>query len=69
VYFNRAGHQQRQEHGTRGDPQRHPRHQRLQGREGTYELDKNGDSSHGYNVVKNEGGKVVFIKRVDFPIE
>jgi len=24
---------------------------------------------HGYNVVKNESGKVVFIKRVDFPVE
>jgi hypothetical protein len=24
---------------------------------------------HGYNVVRNEGGKIVFIKRVDFPIE
>ena len=23
---------------------------------------------HGCNVVKNEGGKVVFIKRVDFPV-
>jgi branched-chain amino acid transport system substrate-binding protein len=41
----------------------------YKGLEGTYELDKNGDGSHGYNVVKNEGGKVVFIKRVDFPIE
>jgi len=24
---------------------------------------------HGYNVVKNEGGKIVFIKRFDFPVD
>jgi len=22
---------------------------------------------HGYSVVKNEGGKIAFIKRVEFP--
>jgi branched-chain amino acid transport system substrate-binding protein len=41
----------------------------YQGLEGTYEFDARGDGLHGYNVVKNEGGKIVFIKRVDFPIE
>jgi branched-chain amino acid transport system substrate-binding protein len=41
----------------------------YKGLEGTYEYDARGDGLHGYNVVKNEGGKVVFIKRVDFPVE
>jgi branched-chain amino acid transport system substrate-binding protein len=41
----------------------------YQGLEGTYVFDKNGDGLHGYHVVKNEGGKIVFVKRVDFPSE
>jgi len=41
----------------------------YKGLEGTYEFDARGDGVHGYSVVKNEGGKVVFIKRVDFPVE
>jgi branched-chain amino acid transport system substrate-binding protein len=41
----------------------------FKGLEGTYEFDKNGDGLHGYNIVKNEGGKIVFIKRVDFPVQ
>jgi branched-chain amino acid transport system substrate-binding protein len=41
----------------------------YKGLEGTYEYDARGDGLHGYNVVKNEGGKVVFIKRVDFPVD
>jgi len=41
----------------------------YKGLEGTYDFDARGDGVHGYNVVKNEGGKVVFIKRVDFPVE
>ncbi len=36
------------------------------GSEGTYIYDQNGDGLHGYNIVKNEGGKVQFVKRVDF---
>jgi branched-chain amino acid transport system substrate-binding protein len=39
------------------------------GLEGTYQFDTRGDGLHGYNVVRNEGGKVVFIKRVDFPVD
>jgi branched-chain amino acid transport system substrate-binding protein len=39
------------------------------GLEGTYDFDRNGDGLHGFGVVKNEGGKIVFIKRVDFPPE
>ena len=41
----------------------------YKGVEGTYDFDARGDGLHGYNVVKNEGGKVVFIKRVDFPVD
>lgn len=41
----------------------------YKGLEGTYAFDARGDGVHGYNVVKNEGGKIVFIKRVDFPVE
>ena len=41
----------------------------YKGLEGSYEFDARGDGVHGYNVVKNEGGKIVFIKRVDFPVE
>jgi len=41
----------------------------YKGLEGTYEFDARGDGLHGYNVVKNDGGKIVFIKRVDFPVE
>ena len=41
----------------------------YKGLEGTYDFDARGDGLHGYNVVKNDGGKLVFIKRVDFPAE
>jgi branched-chain amino acid transport system substrate-binding protein len=37
------------------------------GVEGTYEFDKYGDGLHGYNVVKNESGKIVFVKTITFP--
>ena len=37
------------------------------GAEGEYNFDANGDGLHGYNVVKNEGGKIVFDKHIDFP--
>ena len=36
------------------------------GSEGTYNYDRNGDGLHGYNIVKNENGKITFLKRVDF---
>jgi branched-chain amino acid transport system substrate-binding protein len=36
------------------------------GAEGTYNFDKNGDGLHGYNIVRNEGGKVVFDKHIEF---
>jgi branched-chain amino acid transport system substrate-binding protein len=41
----------------------------YKGLEGTYEFDSRGDGLHGYNVVKNDGGKIMFMKRVDFPVE
>ncbi len=37
--------------------------------EGEYNFDANGDGLHGYNIVKNEGGKLVYVRRVDFPTE
>lgn len=36
------------------------------GVEGAYSFDENGDGLRGYNVVKNDGGKVAFIKHIDF---
>jgi branched-chain amino acid transport system substrate-binding protein len=39
----------------------------YKGVEGTYVFDQNGDGLHGYSVVKNESGKIAFIKRVEFP--
>jgi len=39
----------------------------LKGVEGIYDFEPNGDAVHGYNVVRNEKGKVRFIQRIDFP--
>ena len=39
----------------------------FDGAEGTYAFDANGDGLHGYNIVKNDKGKMAFDKRVDFP--
>jgi branched-chain amino acid transport system substrate-binding protein len=36
------------------------------GAQGTYTFDKNGDGLHGYNIVKNNNGTVVFDKHIDF---
>jgi branched-chain amino acid transport system substrate-binding protein len=36
------------------------------GAEGVYSFDKNGDGLHGYNIVKNNDGTVVFDKHIDF---
>jgi branched-chain amino acid transport system substrate-binding protein len=38
----------------------------YQGAEGIYNFDQNGDGLHGYNVIKNDNGKIVFIKHIDF---
>ena len=40
--------------------------QGYKGVEGTYTFDQNGDGLHGYNIVKNEQGKIVYVKHVDF---
>src|SRR5262249_8150799 len=34
------------------------------GAEGPYNFDQNGDGLHSYNVVKNDNGKIVFIKHI-----
>jgi branched-chain amino acid transport system substrate-binding protein len=36
------------------------------GVEGTYNFDQNGDGLRSYNIVKNDNGKIVFIKHSDF---
>ncbi|HEY3595954.1 MAG TPA: ABC transporter substrate-binding protein [Paraburkholderia sp.] len=38
----------------------------YKGVEGIYTFDANGDGLHGYNIVKNDGGKIVFVKHIDF---
>ena len=38
----------------------------YKGTEGTYNYDENGDGLRGYNVVKNENGKAVFDKHIEF---
>jgi branched-chain amino acid transport system substrate-binding protein len=38
----------------------------YKGAEGTYNFDKNGDGLHGYNVVKNVNGKIMYEKHIDF---
>jgi branched-chain amino acid transport system substrate-binding protein len=40
--------------------------QGFAGAEGTYNFDQNGDGLHGYNIVRNDSGKIVFEKRIDF---
>jgi len=39
----------------------------YKGVEGTYCFDENGDGLRGYNIVHNEGGKIVFVKHIDNP--
>jgi len=36
------------------------------GVEGTYNFDDNGDGLRGYNIVKNDAGKVKFVEHIDF---
>jgi branched-chain amino acid transport system substrate-binding protein len=36
------------------------------GAEGTYTFDKNGDGLHGYNIVRNKDGNVIFDKHIEF---
>jgi branched-chain amino acid transport system substrate-binding protein len=39
---------------------------KFPGAEGEYNFDKNGDGLHGYNIVKNEKGTIVFDKHIEF---
>lgn len=39
---------------------------KFPGAEGEYNFDQNGDGLHGYNIVKNDKGKIVFDKHIDF---
>lgn len=41
----------------------------YKGVEGAYTFDANGDGLHGYNIVRNDGGKIVFVKHIDFGIQ
>jgi branched-chain amino acid transport system substrate-binding protein len=38
----------------------------YEGAEGSYNFDANGDGLHGYNIVKNNSGAIVFDKHIDF---
>jgi len=38
---------------------------KFAGAEGEYNFDANGDGLHGYNIVKNEKGKIVFDKHIE----
>jgi branched-chain amino acid transport system substrate-binding protein len=37
----------------------------FQGAEGEYNYDAKGDGLHGYNIVKNEAGKIVFDRHIE----
>ena len=39
---------------------------KFPGAEGEYNFDQNGDGLHGYNVVRNEKGAIVFDKHIEF---
>src|SRR6195952_3002697 len=41
---------------------------KYQGAEGEYNFDANGDGLHGYNIVKNDKGNIVFDKHVESAI-
>ncbi len=39
----------------------------FKGVEGEYRFDEAGDGLHGYNIVKNENGRIVFDRHIEFP--
>ncbi|MGO4716730.1 ABC transporter substrate-binding protein [Bradyrhizobium sp. 2TAF24] len=39
---------------------------KFPGAEGEYNFDKNGDGLHGYNIVRNDKGNIVFDKHIEF---
>ena len=38
----------------------------YRGAEGEYNFDEFGDGLHGYNIVRNEKGRIVFDKHIEF---
>lgn len=40
--------------------------QGFKGVEGEYRFDENGDGLHGYNIVKNESGRILFDRHIEF---
>jgi branched-chain amino acid transport system substrate-binding protein len=38
----------------------------YKGAEGEYNFDQFGDGLHGYNIVRNEKGTIVFDKHIEF---
>ncbi len=40
--------------------------QGFRGAEGEYRFDENGDGLHGYNIVRNDNGRIVFDRHVEF---
>jgi branched-chain amino acid transport system substrate-binding protein len=38
---------------------------KYEGAEGQYNFDERGDGLHGYNIVKNEKGNIVFEKHIE----
>ena len=39
---------------------------KFPGAEGEYNFDQNGDGLHGYNIVRNEKGTIVYDKHIEF---
>jgi branched-chain amino acid transport system substrate-binding protein len=39
----------------------------YKGVEGDYTFDDNGDGLRGYNIVRNDNGRIVFVRHIDFP--
>ena len=40
--------------------------QGFKGAEGEYRFDENGDGLHGYNIVRNENGRILFDRHIEF---
>ena len=38
----------------------------FKGAEGEYNFDANGDGLHGYNIVRNDNGAIVFDRHIEF---
>ena len=51
---------------TRTNPRGDVVHKGYKGAEGEYNFDQFGDGLHGYNIVRNEKGTIVFDKHIEF---